>query len=850
MSGSITAVLGPTNTGKTFLAIERLMAHPSGIIGLPLRLLAREVYDKVAAVKGPRAVALATGEERLGPADARYVIATVEAMPADRRFDFLAVDEIQLCTDPERGHVFTDRLLHARGGAETMLLGSDTMRLIVRALVPEARIERRERFSALSYAGPRKLTRLPRRTAIVAFSAQEVYAIAELIRRHRGGAAVVMGALSPRTRNAQVAMYQNGDVDFLVATDAIGMGLNMDVDHVAFASRAKFDGRRNRRLRADELAQIAGRAGRFRSDGGFGETADCPALGPELAVAIENHSFDPVETIEWRNSRLSFDNADSLLASLAGAPPDVMLRRCQRALDEETFQRLLDDDAIAAAAASPSALRRLWSLCQLPDFRKSTVDEHVRLTAAFAQHLVVGAGHLPEDMIAREMAKLDREEGDLDALQARLAHVRTWTYAANRADWLADPAHWRERTRLLEDKLSDLLHAGLAARFVDRRTSALLKGLKREDALLAGVDHMGEVTVEGHYVGRLVGLVFEADARAVGLEEKALRNVAVQALRPEVTRRLAAVAQADDDAFTLQDDGKIRFQGEIVAALAANGSVLKPAARLIGGELGADQARARALQRVSAWLAQLAARELGALKALEDALSQGLVSGLARGLADRLAEAAGALPRARAQADIDALSAAERRALRALGVRFGRQAVFLPALLKPRPARLLALFAHAAAGGQGPLFLPPPGAASTPRDPSAPGRIYAVAGYYPAGPRAIRFDVLDRFADHLWSLGAGRQGVREDPALAAMIGAPGGELGAILKALGYHRMRRAGPEAPALWRAPRPAPLRRTGAPAIGLHEDSPFAALSQLRPAPAPAPAVSRRRRQRKAAP
>jgi ATP-dependent RNA helicase SUPV3L1/SUV3 len=568
------------------------------------------------------------------------------------------------------------------------------------------------------------------------------------------------------------------------------------VDHVAFASRAKFDGRRNRRLRADELAQIAGRAGRFRSDGGFGETADCPALGPELAAAIENHSFDPVETIEWRNSRLSFDSPDALLESLARAPPDVMLRRCQRALDEETFQRLLDDDAIAAAAAAPTALRRLWSLCQLPDFRKSTVDEHVRLTAAFAQHLVVGAGRLHEDMIAREMAKLDREEGDLDALQARLAHVRTWTYAANRADWLADPAHWRERTRLLEDKLSDLLHAGLAARFVDRRTSALLKGLKREDALLAGVDRVGEVTVEGHYVGRLVGLVFEADSRAVGLEEKALRNAAIQALRPEVTRRLAAVAQADDDAFTL------------------------------------------------------AARELCVLKALEDALSQGLVSGLARGLAYRLAEAAGALPRARAQADIEALSAAERRALRALGVRFGRQAVFLPALLKPRPARLLALFAHAAAGGQGPLFLPPPGAASTPRDPAAPGRIYAVAGYYPAGPRAIRFDVLDRFADHLWTLGAGKQGVPEDPALAAMIGAPGGELGAILKALGYHRTRKAGPAAPALWRAPRPAPLRRTTAPGLGLRDDSPFAALSQLRQAPAPSPAVSRRRRKRKSSP
>ena len=542
----LVAVLGPTNTGKTHLAVERMLGHESGMIGLPLRLLAREVYDRVAKARGPRSVALITGEEKIVPPRPQYFVCTVEAMPLNREVEFLAVDEIQLCADPERGHVFTQRLLNARGRGETMLLGSDSMAPLIRRLAPDAEFQTRERFSTLTYTGPQKLTRLPRRSAVVAFSADAVYAIAELIRRQRGGAAVVMGALSPRTRNAQVALYQSGEVDFLVATDAIGMGLNMDVDHVAFAGLRKHDGKRTRWLHAHEIGQIAGRAGRYRTDGTFGVTGDCPEIDADLVAAVENHRFDPVEAAEWRNSRLDFQSLPALMRSLAAQPDRMGLKLSAEALDETTLRQLAQQDDVQALCRNKDNLQLLWEVCQTPDFRKATLDEHLRLTRTIFGALAQGRRRLPDDWIEGQYKGLDRLDGDIDALAGRLSRVRTLAYVANRPDWLRDPAHWQGRTRELEDRLSDTLHERLMQRFIDRRTSALMRGLRLRGEVLAGVADDGAVTVEGHYVGRLRGVRFDPAQGSSTLEDKALRAAAQRAVSPEVARRLGIMQPEED----------------------------------------------------------------------------------------------------------------------------------------------------------------------------------------------------------------------------------------------------------------------------------------------------------------
>ena len=465
----LTAVLGPTNTGKTYLAVERMLGHASGMIGFPLRLLARENYDRIRKLKGERAVALVTGEEKILPASAQYFVCTVESMPLDRPVGFLAVDEIQMAADPERGHVFTDRLLHARGLDETMLLGADTMRPLLRRLLPGLEVITRPRFSTLSHSGPRKPTRLPPRSAVVGFSAAEVYRIAEMMRRVRGGCAVVMGALSPRTRNAQVEMYQAGEVDYLVATDAIGMGLNMDLVHVAFAGLSKFDGRAPRRLTPAELAQIAGRAGRHMNDGSFGTTAEVGALAPETVEAIENHRFDAVSALMWRNSDLDFHSVATLKASLEQRAPDRALIRAREAEDQQALAALGRDDEILHRIGGPATVRLLWEVCQIPDFRKVMSDTHARLLGQIFRHLTSAVARLPNEWVAGQVARLDNAEGDIDTLMARIAHVRTWTYISHRADWLADPASWQERTRAVEDKLSDALHRSIDPAF--RRSS-------------------------------------------------------------------------------------------------------------------------------------------------------------------------------------------------------------------------------------------------------------------------------------------------------------------------------------------------------------------------------------------
>src|SRR3954465_4420000 len=532
----VTAVLGPTNTGKTHLAIERMLGHSSGIIGLPLRLLAREVYNKVVERVGADAVALITGEEKIKPSNPRFWVSTVEAMPRDLDVAFVAIDEVQLGADFERGHVFTDRMLNRRGREETLVLGAQTVRPMVEKLLPGAHVLTRPRLSQVTFSGEKKITRQPRRTAIVAFSTDEVYSIAELIKRQRGGAAVVLGALSPRTRNAQVALYQSGDVEYLVATDAIGMGLNLDVDHVAFASDRKFDGYQFRKPTPAELAQIAGRAGRATRDGTFGTTGRCPPFETELVQALESHSFEPIKMLQWRNTALDFSSVGALQASLAETPKESGLIRAPIAEDILVLEHAARDDDIRALAQTRAAVERLWDVCQVPDYRKISPATHAELATTLYGFLM-REGSIATDWFALQEEQANHTDGDIDTLSNRIAHIRTWTFAANRPDWLADPEHWQGVTRAVEDRLSDALHERLTERFVDRRTSVLMRRLREKPVLETDISKSGEVVVEGHVIGRLDGFRFTPDASTAGSEAKALAGAAQKALAGEIDGR-------------------------------------------------------------------------------------------------------------------------------------------------------------------------------------------------------------------------------------------------------------------------------------------------------------------------
>ncbi len=832
----LVAVLGPTNTGKTHLAVERMLGHASGMIGLPLRLLAREIYDRIVKLRGARSVALITGEEKIVPPRATYFVCTVEAMPLSMDVEFLAIDEIQLCTDPERGHVFTQRLLSARGRYETMFLGAGTMASFIRRLLPDVEIVTRERFSHLSYAGPKKLTRLPRRTAVVAFSANEVYAIAELIRRQRGGAAVVMGSLSPRTRNAQVALYQSGEVDFLVATDAIGMGLNMDVDHVAFAGLKKFDGKRTRFLHPQEVGQIAGRAGRYRTDGTFGVTGECEDMDEDLVDAVVNHRFEPVTTAEYRNAKLDFRDLPSLLKSLSDPPLYAGLKASEEALDETTLRQMAQDEDIVARARDRSALFRLWDVCQTPDFRKTTLEDHVRMVSTVFGFLTEGRRRVDEDWLNGQFKQIDRLDGEIDTLSTRLASVRTLAYIANRPDWLIDPADWQGKTRALEDRLSDTLHEKLMARFIDRRTSALMRGLRVNEELLAGVANDGTVTVEGQFVGKLRGLRFDIARGGTQLEEKALRGAAQKAVAPEITRRLGRLAAEPDSAFSLAADGTVLWRSEAAGALVGD-KPFSPRVRLYG-ELGPEAARERATRRLEAFVAAEAGRRLPALKKLEAALADGSLKGLARGLAYRMTETGGVLDRRGVEAELKVLSQAERRALRTLGVRIGTFSLYLPSQLFPKALAFAEAFAHQAspnwrAGAPlAPLSSPPP-----------PARALGLSGRLAAGPYAVAVERLERLGEHLRAAPRQKGGSELTEAVLADLGWTRPEASAILRGLDFAPLGRPKETDPFIWRrrARAEAPVRPTTPKVMAA---TPFAALAALQPAP------ERRKRRRKPRP
>ena len=831
----LVAVLGPTNTGKTHLAIERMCGHSSGLIGFPLRLLAREVYDRVVAIKGAASVALITGEEKIVPPTARWFLTTAESMPGDRDFAFVGLDEAQLGADRERGHVFTDRLLRMRGREETMILGSESLRPMLRALTPDAEIITRPRFSTLTYAGATKLSRLPKRSVVVAFSAEEVYAVAEMLRRLRGGAAVVMGALSPRTRNAQVAMFQAGEVDYLVATDAIGMGLNMDVAHVAFASLRKFDGRRTRRLTVSEMAQIAGRAGRHQRDGTFGSLSlegQGAQFEDEEVMAIEEHRLPPLDHLYWREGDPGLASIERLVADLERRPDHPLLRPAPEATDLAVLKRLADEPWVRERAFAPGMVGRLWAACGLPDFRKTGPEPHARLVGRIFRHLSEGDGHLPVPWFADELQRLESVQGDVEALADRLAAVRTWAYIANRPDWLAEPAKWAERTRAIEERLSDALHQRLTQRFVDRRTAVLMRdlGARGADLMPMKVAEDGTVTVDGEAIGQLIGFRFKADASARHGDMKRLMAAAERRLGEELTRRARALAADEDAAFSLATDpGRpvaLFWQGDVVARLSRGKSLLQPRIELHRAlDALAAPDRDAVMQRLATWLAAGIARHLAPLQAIVAAARAADQPAAVRALLAPLAEAAGVIARAGLEPVLDGLDRDRRPAIAKLGVRIGTLDIFVPALIKPEPARWRVALAAVQDGAVMPP-VPPIGAVSvpTPADPAQCGA-FVMAGFRPLGAQMLRIDQVERLArnahDARGQGKAGRAAFAPDPGLATSLGLGPASFAQLMLALGFR------PAEPGwVWKGRRAEAPRKPAAPRPG----NAFGALAALR--------------------
>ncbi len=829
----VTAVLGPTNTGKTFFAIERMLAHRSGMIGLPLRLLAREVYDRVVRLKGANEVALITGEEKIVPKAARFYVCTVEAMPLEVEVACLVVDEIQLAADPERGHIFTDRLLHARGLEETMFLGAESMRGVIQRFIPRTWFITRPRFSDLAYTGARKLTRLPRRSAVVGFSAEDVYGIAEIVRRQRGGAAVVLGALSPRTRNAQVALYQSGEVDFLVATDAIGMGLNMDVDHVAFAGAEKFDGYGFRPLTPAELGQIAGRAGRYMNDGTFGVTGECEPFGEELVNRIESHRYDAIKVLQWRNSALVFHSLPVLLESLDAPPPERGLARARPASDAVALHHLANESEIQAIATSRDSVKRLWEVCQLPDFRKLSADEHAKTVRTVFSFLMSGQGHIPDDWMARQIARLDIAEGDVATLSGRLAQIRSYTYAAHRHGWTRDGDQRQGDTPAVEDRLSDALHERLTQRFIDRRASILMKHLREDEIADVKLEEDGGVLIAGELIGRLDGFRFTPDPRAENggssvLHARTLRAAAMRGLDGEFLARARALTSAPDSAITLSEHGKLWWDGAIVAHLTTGPTPLTPQIALLADELLKGAPRLSVEARLQTWLQTQMEKRLEPLLALGRAAQAPAGRDMAlpaeaRGVAHQLTENFGSLDR-------DALNLPEKlgpvlRALKPFGVWFGRRTVYLPRLLRPDAAGLLALLWGVWTKASQLTGPPAPGLTSFAHD-GEPRAFLHAAGFQLVGGRAIRFDMLERLEEELdKATVSGADTGSLLPKLVSLLGTGNDEAREVLTALGWRQVDVQ--DAPPVWRKTkekRRRPERLKPGP-----EHSPFAGLKEL---------------------
>ncbi len=802
---TVTAVLGPTNTGKTHLAIEKMVKHETGMIGLPLRLLAREVYTRVVNKVGKESVALVTGEEKIIPDDPRYWVSTVEAMPVDIETDFVAIDEVQLASDLERGHKFTHRILNIRGTQETLLLGAATIRPLLEQLLPGINVVTRPRMSVLRYAGVKKITRLPPRSAAVAFSADEVYAIAELVRRQRGGAAVVLGSLSPRTRNAQVELFQSGDVEILVATDAIGMGLNLDLDHIAFAGTSKFDGFQYRHLTPAEMGQIAGRAGRHLADGTFGVTGRAEPLNDKLVQLLESHQFEPLKVIQWRNSKLDFSNLNNLLRSLEMIPTEKGLTRVPATNDFQSLETASKDVEISKLANNEEMVKLLWEVCQIPDYRKISPANHTELVCTIFSRLAT-EGEIPEDWFANQVSFANRTEGDIDTLANRIAHIRTWTYVANHGNWLREKQHWQDETRAIENRLSDSLHDQLIQRFVDRRTSVLMKRLRENTMKDAEVTSEGDVLVEGQHIGQLHGFRFVPDATAEGKEIKAVRAAASKALASEIKNRAEKVVKAKNDEFMLGSDGAIRWLGEPIAKLIAGESLYQPSFYLIADEQLTGNELEQVQNRVEKWKNN----EFGThLKQLYDLHTGRELEGLARGLAYQLVENLGNIERRKIAKQVKELDQEMRATLRQHGVRFGAYYIYIPALLKPKPCQLITLlwvlkYGDFSMPGVSEIeVLAKSGRTSMDVDPKINTVMYNINGYRVCGKLAVRIDILERLADIIrvllsWKgkstdserpIGAidGGGGFSVNTEMTSLLGCAGEAFATVLKSIGYRR---------------------------------------------------------------
>jgi len=835
---NVKAVLGPTNTGKTHLAIERLCGHSSGAIGFPLRLLAREVYDRVCAIKGDNRVALITGEERIEPSDARWLLCTAEAMPIDKDLAFVALDEAQLAADRERGHIFTDRLLNARGREETMILGSATLEPMVKALIPEAEIIGRPRFSTLSHVGARKLSRVPPRSAIVAFSAEQVYAIAEMLRRFRGGAAVVMGAMSPQTRNAQVALYQSGEVNYLVATDAIGMGLNLDVNHVAFAGLSKFDGVRQRRLTPAEMAQIAGRAGRHQRDGTFGTLTGTggldAAFADEEVYAIEQHRFPPLTRLFWREAEPRFDSIALLIDDLEAPPTLPQLTPAPEAIDLQVLKRLAEDAEIAPTVVGPAGVKRFWEVCSLPDFRQQGAEVHARFVARLWQDL--RHDRLGSDFVAQSIAGLDNVSGDIDTLQGRIAAIRSWAYISQRPDWVLARDEMSARARAVEARLSDALHARLTERFVNRRTTVLMKKLGPDAALLPVRLDGDDVLVDEEHIGRLEGFRFRVDPAARHADHKLLLAAAEKHVPALLGERADQLARAIGEREIRPElhRGAILHEGRNLAALLPGKSVLAPQLRLDAATDALPPGPRKALlSALASWLERLL-EPLTSLQRIETAGTQPDTGSELRALLIRLVEQGGLLERA--GSGIDKLDKAQRHRLAKLGVRVGALDLFVPAMLRPEALNiwkeLTALHSRVGKIAVVEPAMPPTLAAGSDR--SSP------LGYRRAGKQWLRLDIAEKLLReaHAIRVAAGRRNFVLDPARAISMGLTTRSYARLLQLGGFQPIlpkqlaeSAYGPPMPLTWRwRPPRRQVEPTAAPAnTPRRAGGAFAALAEL---------------------
>ncbi len=684
----ITAVLGPTNTGKTHLAIETMLSFDSGMIGFPLRLLAREVYDKVIKKAGLDKVALITGEEKIIPPNAKYFLCTVESMPIDKHLDFVGIDEIQMCADHERGHIFTDRLLNMRGNKLTMFMGSNTIKNIISKLDGDIEFINRNRLSKLSYAGHKKISRIQRKTAIIAFSSEEVYAIAELIRRQKGGAAIVMGSLSPKTRNAQVQLYQSGDVDFLVATDAIGMGINMDLDHVYFSNLKKFDGKKLRRLNLSEIGQIAGRAGRYLNDGTFGITGECKEVNPEDIDFIENHKFEEIQSLFWRNSKLNFNNPFVLIKSLDEKPIKNWLRKINECGDEKALKYFLRDKNFENIEFNEEKLSLLWECCQIPDFVKKTYGNHYEVIGTVFKYLNSKKGKITDDYMRLQLMKLDKLEGNVDSLSNRIANVRTWSYVSNKNNWIENQNYWIEKTKLLEDKLSDRLHEELTKTFIDKRASVLARGLKQDMEFNTKILENNDVMIDDQFIGKINGLKLELDFKKGALETdiKSLKKAARQTVGPELEKRIQIII--DTGLIELHEDFKIYWNKFAIGKLVSGKDYLNPNFELIVDDMLEHNQKHKLTSYIEGWIRNKINTVLKSLIDLKDLKEK---NSSIKALSYQLYENNGVLKRGQVADYLKNLGQNERKILRDLGVKFGRYHVYLHRLIKPEAVSLRTL---------------------------------------------------------------------------------------------------------------------------------------------------------------